>query len=270
MPELPEVETLAHDLRGTVCGRRIVSVAVRDARLRQPVVRDLGARLQGRVITAIGRRGKFLLLRLGGGSEDLVLHLGMSGTVRVEAASAANRTHDHVLIGLDDGGRIAFNDPRRFGAVFLRRTGEDPSLGLGVDPIGPAFTPESFAALARGRRRPVKNLLMDQTLIAGLGNIYANEILFHAGVRPGRASARLSRRECAAVVRATGAVLGEAIRRRGSSISDFHDASGMPGRFQERFFVYDRAGDPCRRCRTPIRRRVHAGRSSFYCRTCQV
>jgi formamidopyrimidine-DNA glycosylase len=267
---LPEVETVARDLRGAVCGRRIVSVAVRDARLRQPVVRDLGERLQGRTIAAIGRRGKFLLLGLGGSREDLVLHLGMSGTVRVEAAFAAHRTHDHVLIDLDDGRRIVFNDPRRFGAVFLCRAGEESWLGLGVDPAGPAFTPECFAALARGRRRPVKNLLMDQALIAGLGNIYANEILFHAGVRPGRAAARLSRRECAAVVWATAAVLGEAIRRRGSSISDFHDASGMPGGFQERFFVYDRAGHPCRRCGGPIRRRVHAGRSSFYCRTCQV
>lgn len=269
MPELPEVETVAQDLRRAVVGRRITAVCVRETRLRRAVAPDLGARLVGRSITTATRHGKFLVLALNGAGGDLVVHLGMSGTLRVVGQSEPLRAHDHVSIDLGGGRRLVLNDPRRFGLLVLQANGEGLPTRLGVDPESPAFTAEALAALARRRRRPVKNLLMDQGLVAGLGNIYSSEILFRAGIRPGRAAGRLTRRDCEAVVRATHAVLREAIRRRGSSISDFRDASGTRGGFQDRFFVYDRAGEPCRRCTTPIRRRVLAGRSSFYCPRCQ-
>jgi formamidopyrimidine-DNA glycosylase len=193
----------------------------------------------------------------------------MSGTLRVVTRDERPRTHDHVVIDLDGGRRLVFNDPRRFGLLALRADGEALPARLGIDAACADFTAEALAALARRRRRPIKNLLMDQSLVAGLGNIYATEILCRAGVRPGRAAGRLTYRECEVIVRATRVVLRAAIRRRGSSISDFRDASGAPGGFQDRFLAYDRGGQPCRRCRTPIRRRVLAGRASFYCPRCQ-
>ena len=268
MPELPEVETVARDLRRSVIGCRVTGMHIRERRLRRGVALDLPVRLLGRTITGAERRGKFLVLSLDGGG-DLVVHLGMSGTLRVEPATALARVHDHVRLDLDDGRHLVLNDPRRFGLFELAEDGHALSGRLGVDPSGEEFTADRVRSLVRGRRRPIKSLLMEQSLVAGLGNIYVNEILFHAGVRPGRAARRLTRAECDALVQATRVVLREAIRRRGSSISDFHDAAGNPGGFQDRFFVYARDGAPCRRCATLIRRSVHAGRSSFYCARCQ-
>jgi formamidopyrimidine-DNA glycosylase len=174
-----------------------------------------------------------------------------------------------VRIDLDDGRSLTYNDPRRFGLLFIRQCDGPPPSRLGVDPLSSEFTPDMLRTLSRGRHRPIKNLLMDQTLVAGLGNIYANEILCAAGVRPGRSAGRLSRRDRDAIVRATRSVLAEAIDRRGSSISDFRDASGARGGFQDRFRVYDREGQPCRRCGALVRRRILAGRSTFYCPRCQ-
>jgi formamidopyrimidine-DNA glycosylase len=268
MPELPEVETIVEELRGAVVGRRIVAVTVRERRLRRLVAPDLGTTITSRCITGVQRRGKFVLVALDGGCLELVAHLGMSGTLALRTAEAPARTHDHVVIALDDGRRLVLNDPRRFGLLSVQPVDRFPTR-LGLEPLGESFTGAALAALARRRRRPIKNLLMDQSLIAGLGNIYANEILATAGVRPGRAAGRLRRREHDAVVAATRTVLQEAIGRRGSSISDFRDLGGNPGGFQDRFLVYDRAGQPCRRCRTSIRQRVMAGRSTFYCPKCQ-
>jgi formamidopyrimidine-DNA glycosylase len=269
MPELPEIETVASGLRKALVGRRILTVTVRERRLRRPVPRDLATALRGRAVTGVSRHGKFLRLALDGDGLELVMHLGMSGTVRVQDARSGLRRHDHVTMALDDGRAVIFHDPRRFGLIMVGATGGVAEKPLGVDPVSGRFTADVLVAVARGRRRPIKNLLMDQSLIAGLGNIYANEILAVAGVRPGRASGRLSRGQCGAIVAATLAVLEAAIRRGGSSISDFHDAAGRPGGFQTRFLVYDREGQPCRRCRTAIRRRVLGGRSAYYCPRCQ-
>jgi len=269
MPELPEVETLRRGLARAVCGRRIEAVEVRERRLRRPLARSFACALLGRRIDGVRRRAKYLLFDLDDGSVWMV-HLGMSGTLAVMPAALPNGVHTHVIVTLDDGRTLRFHDPRRFG---LMRVGAPDRLvelaALGVEPLGPGFSPEFLHQTARGRRRAVKGLLMDQRIVAGLGNIYANEILFAAGVRPGRRASRLSRAQAASIVGATGAVLGEALASRGSSISDYRDERGEPGAFQKQFRVYERAGQACVRCGSVIRRLVIVGRSSFFCPRCQ-
>jgi formamidopyrimidine-DNA glycosylase len=268
MPELPEVETVRRSLHPVV-GRRIEAVEVAEARLRRRIGDDFASQLIGRTIATIERRGKYLLFRLSGG-QCLLAHLGMSGALLVQPAGVALRPHDHVRFQLSGGQQLTYNDPRRFGLLRVGQEDEFAEWGnVGPDPSSDAFALEQLVTLARGRKRPVKNLLMDQRALGGIGNIYANEILFHAGIRPGRQARRLTRRELTALLHATRAVLRSAIRLGGSSISDYRDSEGRPGYFQLRLRVYDRAGQPCPHCQTPIRRVVHAGRSSFYCPRCQ-
>ena len=268
MPELPEVETVRRSLRPIV-GQRVIAVEVFESRLRRPLAMDFARRLSGHVIEDIERRGKYLLFRLSGGN-TLLAHLGMSGALLLQTAGTARVEHDHVRLQLSGGTQLTLNDPRRFGMLCLGRGEDFPELGnVGPDPLDAGFLLEHFTALARGRKKPVKNLLMDQRALGGVGNIYANEILFRARVRPGRQARRLTRAELARLYDATRAVLAHAIALGGSSISDYRDATGRPGYFHLRLAVYDRAGKPCPRCRTPIRRAIHAGRSSFYCSTCQ-
>ena len=269
MPELPEVETVVRGLAPEVVGRRVVAVEVRERRLRGGVAATFAARLRDRCVVAITRRGKYLLAALDDGRVWLV-HLGMTGRLTLGDAAAEAARHDHVVIRLDDGRVLTYNDARRFGrmavvepAALVAETGE------GLDPLGDGFTPAALFALTRGRRTSIKAFLMDQRRVAGLGNIYVSEILFHAGIRPGRRAGALSRADCVRMVRATRRVLAEAIRRGGSSIADYRDGLGRPGWFQLRHHVYDRAGEPCRRCAAPIRSRVIVGRSSFYCSRCQ-
>lgn len=269
MPELPEVETVRSGLAGAVVGRRITEVSVRERRLRRPIADDLGRALVGRRIEAVRRRAKYLLLDLDDGAVWLV-HLGMSGTLVVVSPDAAHRTHTHVVVRLDDGRTVRFHDPRRFGLMRVASADRLEELrGLGVEPLGAGFSPEYLRARSRGRRCTVKSLLMDQRIVAGLGNIYVNEILFVAGVRPGRRACRLTRVEAARIVAATMRILNEAIALRGSSISDYRDERGEPGAFQDSFRVYERAGQPCVGCGSVIRRRVLVGRSSFFCSRCQ-
>jgi formamidopyrimidine-DNA glycosylase len=268
MPELPEVETVRRSLLPIV-GTRIEAVAVREPRLRRAVAPDFARRLTGQVICSIDRRGKYLLFRLADG-DVLLAHLGMSGALLLQEAGTPPEVHDHVSLRLADGRQITFNDPRRFGLLRVGRPDEFVELdNVGPDPLSDAFAVGDFAALARARKKPVKNLLMDQRALGGIGNIYANEILFRAGIRPGRQARRLTRAEVRRLFAATRAVLNSAIRLGGSSISDYRDGDGRPGYFQLRLKVYDRAGKPCLRCRTAVRRTVHAGRSSFYCPHCQ-
>ena len=270
MPELPEVETLRRGLAASLVGRTVTRVAVHERRLRRPLARSFAGALTGRRIDAVQRRAKYLLLALDDRSVWLV-HFGMSGTLVVLPGAAPLRKHTHVVVTLDDGRAVHFNDPRRFG---LMRVGMPDALaelrGLGVEPLDPAFSADLLHAAARRGRRSVKSLLMDQRVVVGIGNIYANEILFTAGVRPTRRAGRLSRAATGRLVEATGAVLAEALEARGSSISDYRDERGEPGAFQDRFRVYERAGAPCVRCGTAIRRRVIVGRSSFYCPRCQT
>lgn len=268
MPELPEVETVRRSLLSIV-GTCIEAVEVREPRLRRRVAADFAERLIGREIRGIERRGKYLLFELSG-DEALLAHLGMSGALLLQMAGTPLETHDHVSVRLADGRQVTFNDPRRFGLMRVGRPDELTELrNVGPDPLAEAFSVSDLAALARGRKKPVKNLLMDQRALGGIGNIYANEILFRAGIRPGRQARRLTRIELQRLLDATRAILNSAIRLGGSSISDYRDGDGRPGYFQLRLKVYDRAGKPCPRCHTPVRRVVHAGRSSFYCAVCQ-
>jgi len=269
MPELPEVETLRRGLAQTLVGRRISAVMVHERRLRRPLARSFARSLVGRRIDAVGRRAKYLLVELDDGATWLV-HFGMSGTLVVVPSSTPRRLHTHVVVTLDDGRVLHFHDPRRFGLMRVGRAADLAELaGLGVEPLEPAFSASYLHAAARRQRRTVKSMLMDQRFVVGIGNIYASEILFAAGVRPTRHTARLSRADAERIVVATSAVLAEALAARGSSISDYRDERGEPGDFQNRFRVYERAGAPCIRCGTAIRRKVIVGRSAFYCPRCQ-
>jgi formamidopyrimidine-DNA glycosylase len=269
MPELPEVETVRRGLADAVTGRRITAVTVHERRLRKPLARDFAATLTGRRIEGVRRRAKYLLLDLDDAASWLV-HLGMTGTMVVLPGEEPLRTHTHVVAELDDGRTLRFHDPRRFG---LMRVGAPDGLAelatLGPEPLDPAFSAGFLHEIARRQRRAVKSLLMDQQVVAGLGNIYVNEILFGAGIRPSRRTGRITRAEAERIVAETGRVLAAAIELRGSSISDYRDERGEPGAFQHTFRVYERDGEPCRRCDGVIRRRVIVGRSSFYCSRCQ-
>ena len=269
MPELPEVETVVRGLRPLLVGERLASVIVRRADLRWPLPVDLGQRLTGATVTAIGRRAKYGLIDTDRG-DTLIFHLGMSG--RFGPCAGVPGAHDHLLFTTARG-TLAYTDPRRFGSMHLAATEEamrHPLLaGLGPEPLGDAFTAAVLVAAARGRRTPIKALLLDQTIVAGLGNIYACEALFAAGINPARmagaiAAARLGRLHLA--IRET---LAAAIEAGGSSLRDHAQVSGEPGYFQHRFQSYGREGEPCPMCGTAIRRRVQAGRSTFYCPRCQ-
>ena len=260
---------MVRSLAGELVGRRVVAVTVRETRLRGGVAASFPARLRGRRIVGLERRGKYLLARLDDGAVWLV-HLGMTGQLTLSAASRPDRAHDHLVVALDDGRLLTFNDARRFGrvAVIAGETLREET-GDGIDPLTEGFNADALFELTRRRRASIKALLMDQRRVAGLGNIYVNEILFHAGIRPRRRAGRLARAECARLIASTRRVLEEAIRRGGSSISDYRDGLGRAGEFQLRHHVYDRAAEPCRRCGARIRKSVHAGRSSFYCPRCQ-
>jgi len=269
MPELPEVETVRRGLAAAVTGRRVTAVTVHERRLRRPLPRGFATRLLGRRIDAVRRRAKYLLLDLDDGASWLV-HLGMTGTMVVVAAADPIRVHTHVVVALDDGRTIRFHDPRRFGLMLVGAAATWRELAaLGPEPLDAAFSGAFLHAVARRQRRAVKSLLMDQRVVAGLGNIYVNEILHRAAIRPSRRTPRLSRADADRIVAETGTVLGDAIALRGSSISDYRDERGEPGAFQSTFRVYERAGEPCRRCGGTIRRQVIVGRSSFYCPGCQ-
>jgi len=273
VPELPEVETVRRSLIPHVEGRSIVAVEVRERRLRRPLPEDFAATLRGARIDNIERRGKYLLFHLDGDADGraLLAHLGMSGSLTVRPRGAALGGHDHVALHLDNQRSMVLNDPRRFGLMRVGRVDELAELrNVGRDPLTTRLTTGEWRALVRGRRLPIKSLLMDQKLLAGIGNIYANEMLFQAGIRPRRRAANLRGRELDRLDTAMRLVLDDAVRLGGSSISDFRDATGNPGYFQIQHAVYDRAGEPCPRCETAIRRVVLSGRSTFYCPTCQT
>ena len=269
MPELPEVETIRRSLRPHVVGTHITDVAVRERRLRRPIAADFARRLRGAAITEIDRRGKYLLFRLAGG-QVLLVHLGMTGSLSLSAPGTPLEMHDHVVITLDRSLVMTYNDPRRFGLMRVAADAELTELAtVGRDPFTAAPSIHEWRALVRGRKLPIKSLLMDQRRLAGIGNIYANEMLFRAGVRPRRRAGGLRAEELTRLGEALSAVLADAVELGGSSISDYRDANGRPGSFQMRHAVYDRAGKPCLSCATPIKRIVLGGRSTFYCPKCQ-
>jgi formamidopyrimidine-DNA glycosylase len=267
MPELPEVETVCRTIAPHVVGRRVLAVEVFDRRLRRPIAPDFERRLAGRTIAAVRRRAKYVLLDVGDGI-DWVVHLGMSGRFCV-GDPPPDLPHVHVRVALEGGVRLYFRDPRRFGLMLL--SADERDLGvLGVEPLGPEFGPELLWSLARRHPRvTVKTLLMDGRLVVGVGNIYANEALHQAGIRPTRRCARLTRAETTRLAAAVRSVLERAIASRGSSLLDYRDADGNAGEFQRMLHVYERGGEPCRTCGTSVRRQVIGGRGTFYCPRCQ-
>lgn len=270
MPELPEVETTRRGIEPHLVGRTIRSLIVREPRLRWPVAGDLPSRIAGSRVQAVDRRGKYLLIRTDQGTA--ILHLGMSGALRLVAEATPPGPHDHVDLVLDDGRCLRLTDPRRFGS--LHWTEEDP-LGhpllaeIGPEPLDATFDGDYLYHASRGRRVNVKAFLMNGTILAGLGNIYANEALFRAGVHPARAAGRIGRDRYRRLATAIRAVLEEAIIAGGTTLRDFTGGDGRPGYFRLALHVYGRTGEPCPACGRPIRQRVLAQRATYYCPHCQ-
>ena len=270
MPELPEVETTRRGIAPHVVGRHIARLTVYDPRLRWPVPDDVPAKVEGRRIDSIERRSKYLLFRLG--ADTLVFHFGMTGSLRFYRKAPPRKPHDHVDIMLDDGTLLRYHDPRRFGAMlFVEGTAADHPLlaRLGPEPFDAAFDARYLRDALRTRTAAIKLALMDNSIVVGVGNIYASEALFRAGIRPATSARKVSLPRIARLVDAVRAVLGAAIDSGGSTLRDYVDAGGRPGRAQHGHFVYGREGEPCRVCRTPIRMRRLGARASYYCPTCQ-
>ncbi len=282
MPELPEVETVVCGLAPAMTGAVIAQADVNRPDLRWPFPVDMSARLSGQKVLQLRRRSKYILADLASG-ESLLIHLGMSGRMLVSGDPLgqfvhdhpAPEKHDHVVLHMDNGARITFNDPRRFGAMDLMETATAAShkllAVLGPEPLGNDFHETHLIAALKGRMMPIKSALLDQKIVAGLGNIYVCEALYRGRIHPARKAGRISKPRIAALVPIIRQVLAEAIEAGGSSLRDFRQADGEMGYFQHNFDVYGREGAPCRTpdCGQPIRRIVQSGRSSFYCPSCQ-
>lgn len=272
MPELPEVEVTRLTLAQHALGRKVCAVTVRDRRLRQPVPEDLARQLVGQTLRALQRRGKYLLWRFDHGT--LLTHQGMSGVWWVLPSETPARPHDHLDIAME-GALLRFRDPRRFGLVLWHPAAsssgrEHPLLeGLGVEPLDEVFDGAWLYAQTRGRQVAIKPLLLAGRVVVGVGNIYASEALFAAGIRPQRRADRLSRAHCERLAQAVREVLRRAIDAGGSTLRDFSDAHGQRGGFTQEAAVYGREGQPCRRCAQPIRRIVQQQRASYFCARCQ-
>ncbi|SEP14434.1 bifunctional DNA-formamidopyrimidine glycosylase/DNA-(apurinic or apyrimidinic site) lyase [Aquisalimonas asiatica] len=270
MPELPEVETTRRGVEPHVAGHTITDVIVRDARLRWPVAADLPERLRGRRVGGVDRRAKYLLFRTQ--PDTLILHLGMSGSLRVVEAGTPPEAHAHVDVLLESGQVLRYVDPRRFGSLHLAPgDGEaHPLLArLGPEPLGDAFTGAWLHARARGRRQAVKAFIMDAATVVGVGNIYAAEALFRAGIHPARAAGRVGRARYDRLAEAIRAVLGDAIEAGGTTLRDFVGSGGSPGYFRQSLAVYGRAGASCPVCGTMLRLMRVGQRSTCYCPACQ-
>lgn len=270
MPELPEVETITRGLRARLTGARIAAVEQRRADLRFPMPERLASRLVGRRVQGFTRRAKYILAALDDGW-TLLLHLGMAGRLVLDGPPRG--PHEHLTLRFADGTFLRLVDPRRFGAVDLwpsDRLAEHPLLrGLGIEPLAPEFDAVVLREILRGRRTPLKSALMDQRLVVGIGNIYANEALFRARLSPRRLALTVGAERAARLAEAIRAVLEAAIAKGGTSLRDYVQANGELGSFQNDFLVYDRAGEPCPACGRPIRRIVLAGRASYFCPGCQ-
>lgn len=274
MPELPEVETTRRGIEPYLRGRRVSAVVLRRPDLRWPIPPEVAALLPGQRIDAVERRAKYLLLHTAAGSA--LLHLGMSGVLRVLPPDALPGTHDHVDIGIapDAGERprvLRFSDPRRFGCLLWQAPGElHPLLAdLGPEPLTDAFDGDLLWRRSRGRSAAVKLFLMDNAVVVGVGNIYASEALFAAGIDPRRAAGNVSRARYARLAGEVKRILGHAIERGGTTLRDFLNPDGAPGYFYRELNVYGRTGEPCRTCGTPIRQVTLGQRSTFWCPRCQ-
>jgi formamidopyrimidine-DNA glycosylase (fpg) len=270
VPELPEVETTRRGLAPHVEGRRVTRVVLRRPDLRWPIPPEVGRDLPGRRIEAVRRRAKYLLLDTEAGDSAL-LHLGMSGMLRVLPADTPVGTHDHVDLALDSGRVLRFTDPRRFGCLLWQPAGTVHELlrGLGPEPLSDDFDGDRLYRLSRGRSAPVKTFLMDQRIVVGVGNIYAAESLFRAGISPLRAAGKVSRERYVALAAAVREILAYAITRGGTTLRDFLNPDGAPGYFEQELAVYGRGGLPCPTCGTALREASIGQRASVWCPRCQ-
>ena len=269
MPELPEVETSRRGIAPWVENQTVESVVVRERRLRWPVAAEIDCELPGNRIERVRRRAKYLLFDTAAGT--MLMHLGMSGSVRIIEADEPAMKHDHVDFRLASGKALRFRDPRRFGSLLWAA---DPSkhrllCDLGPEPLGSDFSGEYLWRRSRGRKVSVKPFIMNSAIVVGVGNIYASEALFAAGIHPGRRAGRISPPRMQALADAIKAVLARAIEAGGTTLRDFSGGDGEPGYFRQQLDVYERAGLPCRKCGTPISAAVLGQRSSYYCKSCQ-
>lgn len=272
MPELPEVETTRRGIEPHISGKKISELIVRERRLRWPIPASLESQLAGQEILGVERRGKYLLLRIAQGS--LIVHLGMSGSLRVIAAGSddALKTHDHFDLVMADSTRLRYHDPRRFGCALWQAhpVSEHPLLAaLGPEPLAEEFDAEHLFARSRGRKAPIKTFVMDSKVVVGVGNIYANEALFFAGIHPKRAAGKLSLARCEVLVACIKRVLAQAIEVGGTTLRDFVGGDGQPGYFAQSMQVYGRGGEPCRSCAKPLKEIRLGQRSTVYCTQCQ-
>ncbi len=269
MPELPEVETTVRGIAPHLVGRRVIELIVRQPRLRWPIPAALRHALPGQKIENVERRAKYILAHTATGSA--LLHLGMSGSLRILRADAAPGPHDHVDWRLSSGRILRFTDPRRFGCMLWQKPGATHPLltGLGPEPLAEDFDGDHLWRASRGRSAPVKSFLMDQHVVVGVGNIYAAEALFAAGIHPQRAAGAVSRARYARLAQQVKRILAHAITRGGTTLRDFLAPDGAPGYFEQELFVYGRADEPCKVCGTTIRAVVLGQRNTFYCPRCQ-
>ena len=271
MPELPEVEITRRGIAPDLVGRRVTGGAIRAAKLRYPLCQDLPQKLKGKTLLEVGRRGKYLLMNFG--KDAVLLHLGMSGSLRLLPRGTPALKHDHV--DLEFGDRLLrLHDPRRFGAVLwfaapAEMAGHPLLNTLGIEPLADDFTAEWLWAATRGRNASIKPLLMDSHLVVGIGNIYAAESLYRAGIDPRTAAARIGLKRFGRLVPAIKAILQAAIDAGGSSLRDFIHSDGSSGYFQQQYYVYGRTGEPCRVCGTTIRTLRQGQRATFFCARCQ-
>ncbi len=271
MPELPEVETTRRGIAPHTLGQCVTQVIVRNPRLRMPVSPQLVTALVGQTLHTIDRRGKYLLLRSTAGT--VIIHLGMSGNLRLLPATIPAEKHDHVDIVLASGQCLRLRDPRRFGAVIW--TDDDPLehallRNLGPEPLDDNFTDAHLYQSSRGRKLAVKQFIMDSHTVTGVGNIYASESLFLAGIHPGCSAGRISLKRYERLTAAIKQVLNAAIVQGGTTLRDFYNGEGKPGYFQQQLKVYGRAGEPCHSCQRPIAQRRQGQRSTFFCACCQT
>ena len=270
MPELPEVETTRRGIAPRLTGATITRVRISDRRLRWPIPDDLEKNLTGCTVNSVDRRAKYILLRTDAGTA--IIHLGMSGTLRFVEPGTPPKKHDHVDIEIDSGSVLRFNDPRRFGCLLWAdgRPLDHPLLArLGPEPLSDAFTGVYLHAASRSRRIAIKPHLMNAAVVVGVGNIYASESLFRAGIHPKRVAGRISLERMTRLSDAIKLILQESIRHGGTTLRDFYNGAGQPGYFRNELSVYGREGEACMLCQRPIRQIVLGQRSTFYCANCQ-
>jgi formamidopyrimidine-DNA glycosylase len=270
MPELPEVETTRRGIAPSIKHKRIKNITIRQAKLRWPVPRNLNAQCRGQAINAVKRRGKYLLIELETGT--IIIHLGMSGSLRVINCKITPDKHDHVDIVLSEDKCLRLRDPRRFGAVLFTR--DDPCQhkllkSLGPEPLGAEFNADYLYNKSRKRSIPIKSFIMDSKVVVGVGNIYASESLFRARINPRKAAGKITKQQCTSLVKAIKAVLKAAIKAGGTTLRDFTSSDGQPGYFSQSLNVYGKKGQPCPNCGKPITQSVIGQRATYYCTYCQ-